>query len=62
MKKPLAVVGTKLDIQGDGKRLAKLTRYCKNKKYDFFPVCAVTGDGTKKLLRYLGKKVEEFKG
>jgi len=61
MKKPLAVVGTKLDIKGDGQRLDGLTRYCKEKKYDFFPVCAVTGDGTKKLLRYLGKTVEEHK-
>lgn len=52
------VAGTKLDIKGDGKRLDRLKRYCKNKNYDFFPVCAFTGEGIKKLMTYLGKKVE----
>ncbi len=59
LKKPQAVVGTKLDIAGDGERLTRLTKYCKKKKYDFFTVCAVTGEGIKKLVAYLGKKVEE---
>jgi GTP-binding protein len=61
MKKPMAVAGTKLDIKGDGKRLDRLARYCKDRDYDFFPVCAVTGEGIKELMVYLGKKVEEHK-
>lgn len=55
------VAGTKIDIKGDGKRLDRLKRYCKNKSYDFFPVCAFTGEGIKKLMTYLGKKVEEMR-
>ena len=60
-KKPLAVAGTKLDIKGDGKRLDSLEHYCKDKHYDFFPICAVTGEGLKELVLYLGKKVESHK-
>ena len=60
-KKPLAIAGTKLDIKGEGKRLDSLEHYCKDKHYDFFPICAVTGEGLKELVLYLGKKVEEHK-
>jgi len=59
LQKPLAVAGTKLDIKGDGRRLDRLARYCKDRGYDFFPVCAVTGEGVRELTDYLGKKVEE---
>ena len=61
MKKPLAVAGTKLDVKGSGERLDKLAQYCKDKNYDFFPICAVTGEGLKELRVYLGEKVEKFK-
>ncbi|RJQ55478.1 MAG: GTPase ObgE [Nitrospiraceae bacterium] len=61
IKKPMAVAGTKYDIKGSGERLDRLARYCKDKGYDFFPICAVTGEGIKELMIYLGKKVEEHK-
>ncbi len=61
MEKPMAVAGTKLDIKGNGKRLDRLVRYCKNKGCDFFPICAVTGKGIRELMIYLGKKVEKLK-
>ncbi|RJQ43705.1 MAG: GTPase ObgE [Nitrospiraceae bacterium] len=61
MQKPLAVAGTKLDIKGNNERLDRLARYCKDNDYDFFPVCAITGEGIKELMGYLGKKVEEHK-
>ena len=60
MKKPRAIAGTKLDIKGDGKRFDTLARYCKDKHYAFFPICAVTGEGIKELIIYLGDKVEEY--
>ncbi|MDP2278421.1 MAG: GTPase ObgE [Nitrospirota bacterium] len=53
LKKTQAVVGTKTDIAIDKKRLRKLSKYCKSKKIDFFPVSAVTGKGVKELLLYL---------
>jgi len=61
VEKPQAIAGTKLDIKGNGEKLDRLALYCKNKGYDFFPVCAVTGQGIKKLMAYIGKKVEEYK-
>ena len=62
MKKLQIVAATKLDIKGDGKRLDRLAQYCKDKSYDFYPVCSVTGDGLKELTSHLAKKVKEHKG
>ncbi len=61
LDKPQAVAGTKLDIKGDGKRLDRLLDYCNDKNYDFFSVSAATGAGIKKLLNYLGGRVEKYK-
>ncbi len=60
-KKPQVVAGTKLDIMGNRKRLDRISRYCKDKNYDFFPISAVTEKGIKKLMTFLGKKTEEIK-
>lgn len=59
--KPQAVAATKLDIKGNGEKLDSLAEYCKDKHYDFFPICAVTGDGLKDLIKYLATKVDEHK-
>lgn len=56
LKKPQAVAGTKIDIR-DGKRLDRLSEYCKTKGIDFFPVSAVTNKGLRKLIFYLAEKV-----
>ncbi len=59
LEKQQAVVGTKIDIAVDKKRLYKLTKYCKDNSIDFFPISAVTGKGIKKILSYLAAKIEE---
>lgn len=59
LEKQQAVVGSKIDIALDKKRLNKLTKYCKDNSIDFFPISAVTGKGIKKLLSYLAAKAEE---
>jgi len=59
LKKPQAVVGTKIDIAMEKKRLKKLSAYCKSKKIEFFPVSAATGQGIKELLRYLSAMMEK---
>ena len=59
MKKPQAVVGTKADIAGSGKRLNKLADYCAAGSLDFFTVSAATRKGLKKLVSYLADKVEQ---
>lgn len=61
ISKPQAVAGTKLDIKGEGEKLDSLAEYCKDKHYDFFPVCAVTGNGLKDLVQYLANRVNEHK-
>lgn len=55
------VAATKLDIKGNGKRLDRLEQYCKDKSYDFYPVCSVTGEGLKELTSRLAIEVEKYK-
>lgn len=61
VKKPQVVVGTKLDIAGNGERLASLETYCALEKIAFFPVAAVTGHGLKHLMAYLSTTVENMR-
>lgn len=58
-KKSQAVAGTKIDIASSKKRLDKLSKYCKSKGIDFFPISSATGKGIKNLISYLANKVEE---
>ncbi len=61
LRKPLAAVGTKLDIAVNKARLDKLEKYCKRRKIDFIPVSAVLGSGMKNLLYYISKRLEGMK-
>lgn len=60
ISKPQIVVGTKLDIKGNGQRLDRLAHYCKDNDYIFFVISAVTGEGVRRLLTHLSKRVEEL--
>jgi GTP-binding protein len=55
--KPQAVAATKCDIKGDGKRLDRLSEYCKTNGVDFLQISAVTDMGVKDLVAYLSRKV-----
>lgn len=59
--RPMAAAGTKCDIAPEGERLRCLSRYCRQKNIDFFPVSAVTGSGIGELVRYLAEKVRGIK-
>ena len=59
--KPQVVVGSKIDVAGDGKRLAKLRNFCRKRSLVFFEVSSVTGRGIKELLSYVAVKTEELK-
>ena len=61
IEKPQLVVGTKLDAAVGKERLNKLSRHCTREGIDFFPISAVTGQGVKKLLSFVARKVEERK-
>jgi len=61
INKTFAVVGTKIDIAYEGKRLKRLKDYCKGKGIDFFPISAVKKEGIDKILEYLSVKVSNKK-
>lgn len=56
-KRPFAIAATKLDIQGDGRRLADLRAFCKKRRIRLFPISAATREGLDGLIRFLGKQV-----
>jgi len=56
-EKPMALAANKVDVQGDGAHVAALRRYAKREKIPFFAVSAVTGEGLKPLLNFLGDRV-----
>lgn len=58
-KKPMVVAGTKLDIAIERQRLNRLSNYCKEKGFDFFPISAIKGEGIKELLMHLSKMMEK---
>ena len=58
LNKPMAVVGTKLDLAYDNIRLEQLECHCRHKGYDFFKISAVAGKGIDELMMYLVRKVE----
>ncbi len=59
--RPLAVVGTKLDIRGNDQRLDRLRTYCKRHRLRFFPISAVTREGLDALIIFAGKQVESLR-
>ncbi len=59
--RPFAVVGTKMDIQGSGTRVASLRAYCKQRRMKFLPISAVTREGLDELVRYVGRRVEALR-
>ena len=56
--RPFAVVGTKLDIKGEGERLEQLRKYCQRRKIPFFAISAATREGLDECIRYMGQQVE----
>jgi GTP-binding protein len=59
-KKPVIVVGSKLDV-ANKEKLMKLRRYCKMKGLELFPISAVTGKGIDDLMYAMAEKVEEVR-
>lgn len=58
--KPMILVASKIDVANKDK-LAKLKRYAKKKKLDFYEISAVTGQGIEELKFAMADKVEEAK-
>jgi len=58
--KPTIVVATKLDV-ANADKLAKLKRYAKRKKLDFYAISAVTGEGIEKLKWAMAERLEKIR-
>ena len=59
--RPFAVIGTKLDVKGDGSRLEHLRKYCQQRRFTFIPISAATRDGVDQLIQFLGRQVESLR-
>jgi len=59
--KPFAVVGTKLDIKGDERRLEQLRAYCKKRRLRFFAISSATREGLETLVSFVGKQVDSMR-
>ncbi len=55
--RPFAVVGTKLDVKGNGRRLDELKAFCKKKRIKFFAISSATREGLETLIRHVGERV-----
>jgi GTP-binding protein len=55
--RPFAVVATKLDLKGNGKRLEELKAFCKKKRIKFLAVSSATREGLDALIDYVGGRV-----
>ena len=60
-EKPFAVVGTKLDVKGNGERLQRLERYCRDRDMSFFAISAATREGIPPLVQFLGTTVDSLR-
>ena len=59
--RPFAVVGTKLDAQGDGTKLEQLRAYCERRHLTFMPVSAATREGLDDLIQFIGRQVDTLR-
>jgi len=57
LKKYMAVAATKIDA-ADQEKLERLSQFCREAGYAFFPLSAVTGAGTDALIEFLCDRVE----
>jgi GTP-binding protein len=59
--RPFAVVATKVDVAGDGRRLRELQQYCKHHRYTCLPISAATREGLTELVTYVGQQVTQLR-
>ena len=59
-QRAFAVVGTKIDTQGNGQRRRDIERYCRDQQMTFFPVSSATREGLDTLRTFLGQRLREI--
>ena len=60
-ERPYAIIGTKLDLQGDGSKLERLQRYCEKQRLPFFAISSATREGLGAIVPYIGARLDEIK-
>ncbi|MCG6553678.1 MAG: GTPase ObgE [Candidatus Magnetominusculus sp. LBB02] len=61
ISKEQVVVGTKLDVAGEGARLGKLRQYCAEHGIPFFAISAAASLGLDELVAYVSTRLAELK-
>ena len=60
-ERSFAVLGTKMDVRGDGRHLRTLHRHCRDRGLAFFPVSSVTGEGVDAVRVFLARRLQEIR-
>ena len=59
-KRAFAVVGTKIDAQGNGQRRREIERYCRDQQMTFFPISSATREGLDTLRTFMVQRLQEI--
>ena len=59
-QRAFAVVGTKIDSQGDGRQRQALERYCRERQIACFPISSATREGLEALRAFLAQRLHEI--
>ena len=59
-QRAFAVVGTKVDSQGNGQRLREIERHCEERQMTFFPISSATREGLDTLRAFLAQRLQEI--
>lgn len=59
-QRAFAVVGTKVDSQGNGQRLREIEHYCEERQMTFFPISSATREGLDTLRAFLAQRLQEI--
>ena len=59
-KRAFAVVGTKIDVQGNGQHRKEIERYCRDRQMTFFPVSSATREGLDILRTFMVQRLREI--
>ena len=59
-QRAFAVVGTKIDTQGNGQRRRDIERYCRDQQVTFFPISSATREGLDTLRTFLVQRLQEI--
>lgn len=59
-KRAFAVVGTKIDTQGNGQRRREIECYCRDQQMTFFPISSATREGLDALRTFMAQRLQEI--